>query len=47
MEGSMIFCQKNVLEYSMSFHGDYKKRCILTTGGQSDNAIHQTNISKK
>jgi hypothetical protein len=32
MEGSMIFCQKNVLEYSMSFHGDCKKRCILTTG---------------
>jgi hypothetical protein len=26
----MVFCQKNILEHSMSFHGDYIKRCILT-----------------
>ncbi len=26
----MIFCQKNILEHSMKFHGDYLKRCILT-----------------
>jgi hypothetical protein len=31
MEGSMIFCPKNILEHSPSFYGDYKKRCILTT----------------
>jgi len=30
MEGSMVFCQKNILGYSMMFHGDYKKRCPLT-----------------
>jgi hypothetical protein len=30
MEGSMVFCQKNSLEHSMRFHGDYIKRCILT-----------------
>ncbi len=30
MEGSMAFCQKNILEQSMSFHGDYIKRCLLT-----------------
>ncbi len=29
MEGSMVFCQKNILEHSMSFHGDYIKRCLL------------------
>jgi len=23
MEGSIVLCQKNVLEPSMSFHGDY------------------------
>ena len=31
MEGSMIFCQKNILEHSLSFYRDYKKRCLLTT----------------
>jgi len=30
MEGSMMFCQKNILEHSMMFHGDYIKRCLLT-----------------
>ncbi len=30
MEGSMVFCQKNILEHSMRFHGDYLKRCLLT-----------------
>ncbi len=33
MEGSMIFCQKNTLEHSMKFNGDYLKRCILTHTG--------------
>ncbi len=28
MEGSMVFCQKNILEHSMSFHGDCIKRCL-------------------
>ncbi len=31
MESSMIFCQKNILEHSMSFYGDYKMRCLLRT----------------
>jgi hypothetical protein len=26
MEGSIIFCQKNILEHSLSFFGAYKKR---------------------
>jgi len=30
MEGSMVFCQKNILEHSMRFHGNYLKRCLLT-----------------
>ncbi len=30
MEGSMVFCQKNIVEHSMGFHGDYIKRCLLT-----------------
>jgi hypothetical protein len=30
MEGSMVFCQNNFLEHSMSFHGDCIKRCLLT-----------------
>jgi hypothetical protein len=25
-----MFCQKNILGHSMMFHGDYKKRCLLT-----------------
>jgi hypothetical protein len=29
-EGSMVFCQLNILEHSMRFHGDYLKRCFLT-----------------
>jgi hypothetical protein len=29
MEGSMMFCQKNILGHSMMFHGDYKRRCII------------------
>jgi hypothetical protein len=32
MEGSMVFCQKNILEHSMGFHGDYIKRCLLILG---------------
>ncbi len=32
MEGSMVFCHKNILEHYMSFHGDYMKRSILTKG---------------
>jgi len=30
MQGSMVFFQKNILEHSMSFHGDYKKRFLIT-----------------
>jgi hypothetical protein len=30
MEGSMIFCQKNILEHSMKLNGDYLKRWLLT-----------------
>jgi hypothetical protein len=30
MEGSMMFCQKIILEHSMKFHGDYIKGCLLT-----------------
>jgi hypothetical protein len=30
MEGSMVFCQKNNLEHSMGFHGDYIKGYLLT-----------------
>ncbi len=30
MEGSMVFCQKNILGHSRLFHGDYIKRCLLT-----------------
>jgi hypothetical protein len=29
MEGCMVFCQKNILEHSMSFHGNFIKRCLL------------------
>jgi hypothetical protein len=31
MEGSLVFCKKD-LEHSMSFHGDYIKRCLLMHG---------------
>jgi hypothetical protein len=30
MEGSVVLCQKNILEHSMRFHGDYLKGCLLT-----------------
>jgi hypothetical protein len=30
IEGSMMFCQKNILQHSMMFHGDYIKICQLT-----------------
>ncbi len=30
MEGSTMFCQKNILGHSMMFHGDDIKRCLLT-----------------
>jgi len=43
MEYSMIFCQKNTLEHSLSLH---KKRCIPTTRVKSDIVTHQTNISE-
>ncbi len=46
MEGSMMFCQKNILGHSMMFHGDYKKRC-LRNHGQSDIVTHKTNIWNK
>ncbi len=26
----MVFYQKNILEHSMKFHGDYIKGCVLT-----------------
>jgi len=29
MEGSLVFCQNNILEHSMGFHGDYIKRCLI------------------
>jgi len=29
VEGSTVFCQKNTLGYSMRFHGDYMKGCLL------------------
>ncbi len=29
MEDSMVFCQKNILEHSMSFNGDNIKICLL------------------
>ncbi len=32
MLSSMLFCQKNSLEHSMNFHGDYIKRCLLARG---------------
>jgi len=36
MEGPMIFCQKNILEYSLNFFGGkmicYKLRGLLTKG---------------
>jgi hypothetical protein len=32
IEGSIVFCQKNILEHSMKFHGGYLKRCLLTHG---------------
>jgi hypothetical protein len=35
MGGSMIFCQKNILELSLGFLGKmicYKLKCLLTTG---------------
>ncbi len=31
-EGSMVFCQKNILEHSKGFNGDYMKGCLLTHG---------------
>ncbi len=43
MEGSMVFCQKNILKHSMRFHGDYKEM-YTNTQGQSDILIHKTNI---
>jgi len=30
MESSTIFCQKNILEHSLSFFGAYEKICLLT-----------------
>ncbi len=30
MEGSVVLCQKNILEHSMRFHGDSIKGCLLT-----------------
>jgi hypothetical protein len=39
MEGSMILCQKNILEHSLSFYGDYKKGMHTNNRGQSDIVI--------
>jgi hypothetical protein len=39
MEGSMVFCQKNILEHSMGFHGVP----FFNTQGQSDIVTHKTN----
>jgi hypothetical protein len=44
MEGSMIFCHKNVLGHSMMFHGDYKKEMPTNNHGESDIVTHTTNI---
>jgi hypothetical protein len=44
MEGSMIFCHKNILGHSMMFHGDLKKRCLSNNDGQPDIVTHTTNI---
>ncbi len=30
MEGSMVFCKKNIPGHSKMFYGDYIKRCLLT-----------------
>jgi hypothetical protein len=43
MEGSMVFCQNNILEHSMRFHGDYLKRWLLTHG-QSDILTHRHKV---
>jgi hypothetical protein len=29
MEGSMVFCQKNIVEHSMGLHADNIKKCLL------------------
>ncbi len=46
MEGSMVFCQKNILEHSMSFHVDYIEM-FSNTQGQSDIVLYKTNIRNK
>jgi len=43
MVGSMIFCQMNILEHSLSFHGD-NKEMHTNSRGQSDIVTHTTNI---
>ncbi len=47
MKVSMVFCQKNILEPSMSFHGDYIKEMPTNKRGQSDIVTHSTNIWSK
>ncbi len=50
MEGSMIFCQKNILEHSLSFFGEDKfaiKDMLTIYRGQPDIATHKTNTEIK
>jgi hypothetical protein len=42
MEGSMIFCQENILEHSLSFFEGIKRYAYLQWG-KSDIVIHHTN----
>jgi hypothetical protein len=47
MEGSIIFCQKNIPERSLSCHGDHKKEMHTNIKGQSDIVTQPTNILNK
>jgi len=43
MEGSVVFCQKNILEHSMRFHRLFKEM-FTNTRGLSDIVAHRTYI---
>jgi hypothetical protein len=45
MEGSTIFCQKNILEQSLSFYGE--KEMPTNNKGQSNIVTHKTNTWNK
>jgi hypothetical protein len=47
MKGSMIFCQKNILEHSIEVPWGLFKEMITNAQGQSDIVIHQTYILNK